>query len=288
LFSYNAIRGIFRLGLYKGVKTIEIMNKDCVVVFPVYRTLDEDEIMVLNQAVKMTPGFDKIFVTSQSFQFDTSFDDFKGIKTERFDDRLFLNIQGYNELMLTTEFYKRFADFKYILIHQTDAYLFKDELQYWCDKDYDYIGAPWYAPRKLRKFNLYKFLYKYGKFFYSKETLLRRRHFNIVGNGGLSLRKVDSFIGVLERAEPKLLDLYLNGKSNFYNEDIFWSIEAPEVIKGFVIPKWEEAIYFSLENHPLQPYYLMKKTLPFGCHAFKSDSLDFWCRFIPFKIWPEF
>jgi len=260
------------------------MSKDCVVIFPVYRTLDEDEIMVLNQAVKMTSGFDKMFVTSHSFCFDNSFSDFKDIRVEHFDDHYFACIQGYNELMLTKEFYERFDNYKYILVHQTDAYLFKNELQYWCDKNYDYIGAPWYSPRKLRKFNLYKFLYRYGKLFYSKETLLRRRHFNIVGNGGLSLRKVKSFIKVLEKVKPKLLRMYLAQESNFFNEDMFWAIEASDILKNFKIPNWEEAIYFSLESYSENSYILMNDVLPFGCHAFKTVQNNYWEKFIPYKI----
>jgi hypothetical protein len=35
---------------------------------------------------------------------------------------------------LSASFYERFLDTKYILIYQLDAFVFKDELQEWCDK----------------------------------------------------------------------------------------------------------------------------------------------------------
>jgi hypothetical protein len=44
--------------------------------------------------------------------------------------------------MLSIDFYKRFRDYKFILIYQLDAYVFRDELEYWCEQDYDFIGAP--------------------------------------------------------------------------------------------------------------------------------------------------
>ncbi len=263
------------------------MNKDCIVIIPVYRPLVENEIVVVKQAVWMTQGFTKVFIAPSSFTPDSTFNDFKDISIERFDDRFFTGVQSYNQLMLDVDFYKRFREYKYILIHQTDAYLFKPELQYWCDKNYDYIGAPWYAERKLPKYNLYNFLFRYGRVFYKKETLLRRKHFNAVGNGGLSLRKVGSFISVLEKTSPRLIAVFTEGTSNFFNEDIFWSLEAPLINKRFKIPGWQEAIYFSLENYPEISYEMMNHTLPFGCHAFDSGTRKFWQQFIPFKIKPR-
>ncbi|MFR9592423.1 MAG: DUF5672 family protein, partial [Rikenellaceae bacterium] len=55
-------------------------------------------------------------------------------------------IAGYNRMMLSEEFYSIFSDYEYMLVCQTDAVVFRDELLEWCDKGYDYIGAPW--PKK--------------------------------------------------------------------------------------------------------------------------------------------
>jgi hypothetical protein len=65
------------------------------------------------------------------------------VAVERFADRYFRNIEGYNALMLSPDFYGRFSNYDYVLIYQLDAWVFKDELQYWCGQGYDYIGAPW-------------------------------------------------------------------------------------------------------------------------------------------------
>lgn len=45
--------------------------------------------------------------------------------------------------MLSAEFYERFLAWDYILLCQTDAFVFRDELADWCARGYDYIGAPW-------------------------------------------------------------------------------------------------------------------------------------------------
>ena len=76
-----------------------------------------------------------------------------------FNDTYFESIYGYNQLMLNVEFYEAFSK-KYILIYQTDAFIFKDDLNYWCEKDYDYIGAPWI--RSKEKLPLIKKIWDYS------------------------------------------------------------------------------------------------------------------------------
>src|SRR3546814_12069713 len=60
-----------------------------------------------------------------------------------FDDGYFKDISSYNSLMMSSAFYQSFLEYKYILIHQTDAFVFNNELKEWCEKDFDYIGDPW-------------------------------------------------------------------------------------------------------------------------------------------------
>lgn len=261
-----------------------LMNKECVVLFPVYRSLDASEVKVIEQAIKMTKGFNQKFIAPQSFLPDDTFNNFSDIEVIRFDDRFFENTRTYNWLMLNLEFYEKFADYKYILIHQTDAYLFKEELKLWCDKDYDYIGAPWYDSQRLLYYYICQFLFKYGSPFFSKEKRLHFGRFNNVGNGGLSLRKVESFIYVLKHVRQDLLDQYLLNDSDSFNEDMFWSLEASSVKKDFRIPKWREAMAFSLEEHPNRLYKKLNYTLPFGCHAFNRIKAEFWKDHIPFDF----
>lgn len=52
-------------------------------------------------------------------------------------------IAGYNEMMMSEAFYQLFDDTDYILICHTDAWIFSDQLQQWCQADYDLIAAPW-------------------------------------------------------------------------------------------------------------------------------------------------
>ena len=68
------------------------------------------------------------------------------------------------------DFYNGFRKYKFMLVHQLDAYVFKDDLLYWTKQGYDYIGAPWFEGMDNAGTNA---------------SLLPE-----IGNGGFSLRKI--------------------------------------------------------------------------------------------------
>src|SRR5690606_20423643 len=130
---------------------------------------------------------------------DTSFLESYELKFEynifRFDNAFFSSIDGYNQLMLTPDFYKTFLDFEFILICQTDAYVFKNDLDFWLDKGFDYIGAPWLDSKNKFFNHQWRFAFnQVKKIFGSKEK--RYTHINKVGNGGFSLRNTNKFFEI--------------------------------------------------------------------------------------------
>ncbi|SDG76416.1 DUF5672 family protein [Psychroflexus sediminis] len=191
----------------------------------------------------------------------------QSLNTERFDDYFFSSISGYNRLLLSFEFYKRFEAHRFILIHQLDAYLFSDNLAFWCDQNYDYIGAPWLRDESFL-----------AKLFRSKKVKDREAIFNKVGNGGLSLRKVNSFLNFIQD-HKSLIDL--NSHHKLYGiEDVFWSLVAPKYA-SFKIPDVKTAAGFSLDRKPKLGLKLNNFKLPFGCHGFeKKKTKHFWKNYI--------
>ena len=259
--------------------------KDCILIIPVYKPLEVNDIKAIKQAVKMTPGVVKAFIMPDSLPVGGSFSEFSDFLIRRFGYHFFTSTTSYNRLMKDLGFYKSFRDYKYMLIHQTDAYLFKPELQHWCNKNYDYIGAPWIRPRKILKAKIYNKVIKVLPCIFPHRLKNRIRHYNNVGNGGLSLRKIDTFITILESARSQpVLNFYFEkqfSKRALYNEDVFWSIEGPRLCEKFTKPSWEEACYFSLERYPSFAFNnIMNAQLPFGCHAPLVHDHDFWRGYI--------
>ena len=204
---------------------------------------------------------------------------------------------------MTEQFYRAFSDYEYILIYQLDCLVFASNLEEWCRKGWDYVGAPWLN-------NLDD----------------PAQGFLGVGNGGLSLRRVTSALAVLtskqlledpkERGRKtgrrsKLLYEHLDfapqlkrkivaaktflHRYGYHNnvswhvrqlaktkshEDLFWAFDASKVMANFCIPVPEEALKFSFEVAPRYCFKLNSGRLPFGCHAWSKYDREFWEPFL--------
>jgi Protein of unknown function (DUF5672) len=229
--------------------------------------------------------------------------EFSDFTLKRFPRRYFTDRFAYNRLMLKERFYRAFAEYEYILIYQLDCLVFSSNLEQWCHREWDYVGAPWL-----------------------KTTDDPGRGFSAVGNGGLSLRRVSSALEVLQSTKvvedpavlaerpgerskfvhealkyaPLLKRMFARGKGLLhgfgyhnnarwiarqmvklnYHEDYFWAFEAPKVIHGFRIPVPREALAFSFECAPAYCFAENSGRLPFGCHAWNKHDPKFWNPFL--------
>ena len=241
------------------------------VVIPVYKTiLSKDESLSLIQCINVLGDRPLIFVCSPTL--DTSVYRLAcknkiEFKIECFEEKYFNDIHGYSKLMLSVFFYQRFKAYKYILIFQLDAWIFKDDLNEWCNKNFDYIGAPWIG---------WPWVNNVAKFLTIPREILTKigySNYNLVGNGGLSLRKVRSFIFNLKLLKKPV--------SKFtYAEDYFVSFFINSYNPFFRIPTEREALKFSFDINPEESFNLNMNQLPMGCHAWPKFK-EFWASHIP-------
>ena len=156
-------------------------NKLCAVVVPLYKlNLSDNEILSIRQCFNLLSKYDIYFVVpddDRALSIPKSLLPFKPKATITFSVNYFKSITGYNRLMITSKFYKSFMNYEYVLIYQTDAYVFFDSVEHWCEKKYDYVGAPWFKAEE-------------------HQSDLEKSFIGI-GNGGLSLRKVSAMLKVL-------------------------------------------------------------------------------------------
>jgi hypothetical protein len=132
--------------------------------------------------------------------------------------------------------------------------LFSDELGTWCERGYDYVGAPW-----------------------TRRTPAGEPYFTGVGNGGLSLRRVGSCRRVLaNRGRSRLRKAADLARNPWPYEDKFWSLEAPRLEPSFRIPSPEVAVAFAFETEPRFCFEANGRRLPFGCHRWMTYDPEFW------------
>ena len=277
-------------------------NDLCCIVIPVYKNkIKNEEITSLKQCCVVLQKHPIVFITHKKLDCaiyaDICHNAGVSFKYEYFNKKYFSDIYGYNALLLSKIFYTRFNNYKYILIYQLDAYVFKDELVYWCNQNYDYIGAPWMS------FNSLTEPPTFGNF-YGLE----------IGNGGFSLRKTEAFIRlysfkiwllylffeiynlfnrILKLSKkyfsfkliryivfpPKIFfDRFYFTKREKYNEDMLWSKILQSSGK---IPTAHIAAHFSFEQYCDHLFEVTDRNLPFGCHA--------WSEYYPYQLfWKNF
>ncbi len=130
----------------------------------------------------------------------------------RFPARYFIDRFGYNRLLLTEEFYRAFSEYEYILIYQLDCLVFASNLEEWCRRGWDYVGAPWLT-----------------------DTGDPAKGFSTVGNGGLSLRRVQRAIEVLTSKQflkdPEVRGLDTGPRSRI----IYERLEATPLLKRMLV-----------------------------------------------------
>lgn len=270
------------------------MNK-CVIVIPVYKEEpDSIEIASIVQAKKILSNHDIKLVCPEDLDI-LNYSKLGNFETVRFDAKYFKNEWSYCKLLLNKEFYKQFAQYQYMLLYQPDAWVFEDRVQEWCDKGYDYIGAPWFE--------------QYGA------ADNKAKMFKYAGNGGFSLRNIQTFINMLSDAEksnrklrnicqiytkeghipawnilkiPKAIIKYFSRgnilkiaiKEADLHEDNVIVNDLRKIYPYLKVAKAQDAKYFAFEVNPSILYEQCGNRLPFGCHGFERYDWDFWQKYI--------
>ena len=247
--------------------------------------LTQDEEISLNHLSYYLGKYDKFLVVPEALEIERD-----GFQLARFPAQYFGSVLANTKLMLSHAFYERFLDYEFVLIYHSDALVFSDQLEMWCDAGYDYIGPPW---------------------FHTEDTPWVKQPG--VGNGGFCLRNVRSCLKVLNSSrlavEPDIywqkysaktsgMKRYLNYPRKYVkylhrfnsverevrnftrNEDKFWSFRATHYLPEFKIAPVDAAIQFAFEGDPRMLFEKNGRKLPFGYHAWPKFGRDFWEPFL--------
>jgi hypothetical protein len=240
-----------------------------VVLIPCYRSeLSPAERISLRQCRHVLAAYDCKVILPEGLALPEAF---AGLEPEYFPAGHFKSVQDYSCFLLNLEFYDRFRAYDYMLIYHLDAYVFRDELDFWCAQGFDYIGAPWGNAPFLGLPKMRKGLPWHARPLWLARWLYRQDF--RVGNGGLSLRRIAAFQRVLQRHAPEAARWP-------WNEDVFWSLVAPVYDRQFRIPTETQAMRFALELEPRRYVDRMGGRLPFGCHAWERYDPAFWAPHI--------
>ena len=218
---------------------------------------------------------------------------YPGLIPKRFPDRYFRSARAHESLLLSEQFYRAFLGYEFILTYNLDALVFSDRLAEWCGAGYDYIGAPWLISPDTPHIAEEK-----------------------VGSGGLSLRRVRSFLRVLTSrryvVEPDeywrryagrtgRLTRLVNTPRKFLkrlvafngvrwhirtavrgnvHEDRFWTEYATHYDPEFRIAPVDVAMRFAFEAEPGRCFERIGGQMPFGAHRWQNFDRAFYTPFL--------
>src|SRR5688572_11693619 len=251
-----------------------------VIVVPIYKPeLSADEQTSLRHLEHHLHAFTKVSIQPIGLELCLPSFELREFPTHHFD-----SVTTYSKLLLSPEFYEAFTEYDYMLMYQLDCLVFSDKLQSWCEMEYDYVGAPLFLKNS------------------------QQPHISRVGNGGLSLRRVQSFLDVLHSSHvpswgavlsdrlPDLKKLPYPARwlkklrvirdarrgvkwytANYgLNEDLFWSDRARLFNPSFKIAPLDVALRFAFDAHPRLCFAQNDCQLPFGAHAWTRWDRAFW------------
>jgi hypothetical protein len=235
------------------------------VLIPIYKPLPgNDEQFSIDRTHSVLETRPIIFIAPNGLDVSYYSTRYNNSSYRFFPQHFFNSVQAYSSLLVTKSFYQSFTDSEFILIVQPDVYVFSDDLEWWLNSPYDYVGAPW--PDGIELFvNIGVFSKVGGK-----------RLRAVVGNGGFSLRRTKQCIALIKEYNDAAEWFRTSGS----NEDLFFSIFG-NISNNFVIPNELTASRFSWEINPRHYYTLNEGRLPMGTHAFRAHAPEFWSSRIP-------
>jgi hypothetical protein len=206
----------------------------------------------------------------------------------------------YNTLLKNSSFYKSLNPYRYLLIVQTDAYVFSNNLSAFYQ--YDYVGAPWerdslkyiqgrignggFSLRNIEKISsllqankkmfsfrsllhlTFKHTYKFG----TMQRVNGYKKFGICQIFALLSKSVFHYLVRNSFRKAYLIDSLM--------EDTLYGVLLPYRFSSFKVPNVEVAVTFSIDENPNYFYQLNSNRLPLGCHAFIKNHDNFWNRFL--------
>jgi hypothetical protein len=182
---------------------------------------------------------------------------------------------AYNQMMISPFLYQKLRRYSHMLLHEPDALVFSDQLDFWCAQPFDYLGSPWPKPdHSPTGFHFHPHIN--GGFSLSNISSMRRvtsswkrwhswRH--VMGDIVAGLR------GDRMKLKRGLIAAYpgglLRGASRLYQTgwDKFFFEVVPPLCPEFRIPPPEVCVRFSWQ---FATRYCIRQTqgqLPFGLHA---------------------
>ena len=260
-------------------------KKKIVVVVPIYENLSEEDERSLDFLRHNIKKHDKVILCP--IHFDLSKIKTTGFKVKRLSPGRFKTKRTGLALLMSKRFYSYFKEYDYMLYHKLGCIVFgnDEDLEKWADKEYSYLGAPWFHKNKENRKSIaggigigslsLRHIPSFLKLFtkqsislipknrQSKQFFLEWRYWN-------RLKRFGAWIHMQQIVKPRNAAHHLIRRFD-KEEDLFWAFFAVQIDSGFKIGSFDDGYKFAIEH---SPYRIYPDTIPFGIteHAWKDSG----------------
>lgn len=194
------------------------------------------------------------------------------------------SIEAYNRMMISPLLVDALAGYTHMLLHEPDAIVLGDEIDYWCSMPFDYIGAPWFegyatAAPNARVIGVGNSGFSLHRLAALKRLMTSRQRWYPYRRIGKDL--VRGIFGdgtrLLDGLQALTRSGQLRGAWQLFDGhcDDFWCGLVATVVADYKIADVDHAVRFSWEVLPDRCLAMSRGKLPFGIHAWAKYNPKF-------------
>ena len=234
------------------------------VVIPILNPqINPTEEKLLHHCLETLQNYPLIFITYQGADLSIIKEHNEEIDVIYFPEKYFRSRNELARLFLLEEFYERFNWCEFLLIHELNSWVIKDELHYWCKQGYDYLkAAPLLNPQATNANSVFR------------RTLgLKEDEKILFGNGytdnGIYLCRIERMIDTL-KSKKREAYVYRHDDVLTHADSVFWDIEANRFLPHLRKPSEIVRSYFAVDALNLN----QTKSLPFALTGITRSNIQ--------------
>ncbi|KQS31312.1 DUF5672 family protein [Dyadobacter sp. Leaf189] len=190
------------------------------VVVPILNpAINPTEEKILHNTLEKLEKYPLIFITYEGADLSIVKEHNEEIDVIYFPKTYFESRNKLASLFLLEDFYDRFNWCDFLLIHELNSWIVRDELYYWCKQGYDYIKAgPYFGSQQSVPDNVVKRLSGLN----AEEKILFGKGY---ADNGLYLCRIERMTKVL-KSKRKEAYQYRHDETLANADSVFWELEA--------------------------------------------------------------
>lgn len=198
------------------------MKELVTVVIPIFTSqLSETETKSLERCLDILGQFPIIFITGDDTSLDLFTENYSSVASYRFENEYFENRSTFQKLLIRDDFYDRFDWSEFLLIHELNTFILKNELRYWCKQGFDFVQP---CPDSVTS--------NWKDLFMSKK--LGTTATEQLSNNGLSLRRVVPMRKAIKNNKRLLFEFFTKQINPI--EATFWEEQNHKVLASLITP----------------------------------------------------